>query len=152
MPLTKRIIDAAECPVDKAKIIVWDGEIPGYGLAVYASGRKAYVMKYTIAGRQRWHTIGQHGPLTPKEAEKRAKKARVLVDDGIDPAAERQRERESRTTVAELADAGRRARLYPAPAAPLLKFGDSILNSGRGLRCDVAACPSPAHSPTIRKV
>ena len=100
--LTKTTVDRAKCPAEKAKAIVWDGDIPGYGLAVYRSGRKSYVMKYSLHGRARWHTLGEHGPLTPTQARQRALKARGLVADGIDPAAERQRARAQQTTIAEL--------------------------------------------------
>ena len=103
--LTKRVVDAARCPPDRAKIIVWDGEIPGYGLACYRSGRKSYTMKYSLHGRARWYTLGEHGPLTPDQARKRALRIRGQVADGIDPTEHRRQERESRTTVAELAEA-----------------------------------------------
>ncbi len=102
--LTKRVVDAAR-PPDKGKTITWDNGIPGFGLAVYASGRRSYVLKYSIHGRQRWLTLGTHGAMTPERARKRAEKARGLIADNIDPAAERQREREQQTTVADLADA-----------------------------------------------
>jgi hypothetical protein len=49
---------------------VWDkgkGAVAGFGARRQTGEAVAYVLKYrTVAGRQRWHTIGRHGaPWTP---------------------------------------------------------------------------------------
>lgn len=91
--LTKRRIDAT-----KAGETIWDGEIRGLGLRVFASGVRSYVFKYRRGGVQRWHTIGLHGsPWTPDTARKEALRLKRLVDEGRDPATEKSDERTADT-------------------------------------------------------
>ena len=44
--LTKRLVDAAESR--EKDYVVWDDELPGFGLRVFASGKRSYVpVSYT---------------------------------------------------------------------------------------------------------
>ena len=61
--LTKRTVDAA-----KPGEVIWDDELACFGLRVSEKGGRAYVVKYRAKGRQRWLTIGRHGPVTPEAA------------------------------------------------------------------------------------
>jgi hypothetical protein len=72
--LTKRQIDALRFnPTGHGKQILWDRDLPGYGVRVFATGRKAFVLRYrTTTGRDRFFTVGQYGVLTPDEARKKA--------------------------------------------------------------------------------
>lgn len=101
MKLTKRAVDAAK-PQGRDHFL-WDSELTGFGLRVFASGRKSYLVQYKRGGRTRRVTIGQHGAFTPEEARRRAAKLLTEVADGGDPAARREEERED-PTVAELCD------------------------------------------------
>jgi len=84
--LTKRAVDAAPIPTT-GEARVWDDELAGFCLRVYPSGRKVYVLKYRVAGRQRWLTIGEHGsPWTPDEARTAAKAGLLSAGQGNDPA------------------------------------------------------------------
>jgi integrase len=101
--LTKRTVDA-ERPEDREKFI-WDEDMPGFGLRVFPSGRKSYVVQYKLGGRggrTRRISLGLHGKLTPEEARKRAAKLLGAVADGADPASERA-EAKRALTVADLA-------------------------------------------------
>jgi hypothetical protein len=69
--LTKRIVDAAEAQ-DK-DYVIWDDELPGFGLRVFTSGKRSYLIQYRSAGRSRRYTIGLHGVWTPELARKEAK-------------------------------------------------------------------------------
>ena len=64
--LTKRTIDAL-----KPGQTAWDGGdggVKGFGVRRQRRDR-VYMLKYRIAGRQRWFVIGQHGsPWTVEEA------------------------------------------------------------------------------------
>jgi integrase len=52
--------------------IVWDSGVRGFGIRCQRQ-RKIYVLKATIAGRQRWFSIGEHGaPWTPDSARRQA--------------------------------------------------------------------------------
>jgi len=86
----------------------WDGDLPGFGVRVRASGAKAYVFQYRAgAGRSapsRRVTIGSVGSLTPEQARKIASLLSGEVKHDRDPAAERAAERKA-LTVAELVEA-----------------------------------------------
>lgn len=88
MALTKRKADAASYPYDpesKRRHVVWEDKVPSFGLGVFPSGRKSYVFRFQLGGRQRWMTLGDHGPMTVQQARSRAMKARVGVSDGTRP-------------------------------------------------------------------
>lgn len=85
--LTKRVVDAAAKPAT-GEVRVWDDDLAGFCLRVYASGRKVYALKYRVAGRQAWMTIGEHcEALTPDQARDIAKDALHLARKGTDPTA-----------------------------------------------------------------
>lgn len=107
MKLTKAACDRARYPYDpetERRHILWDSECLGFGLRVYPSGRKVFVFRYKLAGRQRWMQIGDFGPMTVQQARKRAMKARVAVNDDDDPAEKRRQQRQRGVTVGDLAD------------------------------------------------
>jgi integrase len=100
--VTKRTVDALK--PSGQDVLLWDDELPGFGIRCRASGTKVYFLKYrTRAGRQRWLTLGQHGPLTPEQARTKALREKAAVGDGADPSGARQRKRLEKT-IAELAD------------------------------------------------
>jgi len=69
--LTKRLVDAAES-LEK-DYVIWDDELPGFGLRVFASGKRSYVLQYRALGRSRRYTIGLHGVWTAESARQEAK-------------------------------------------------------------------------------
>ena len=42
--ITKRVVDAAE--VREKDYVIWDDELPGFGLRVFTSGKRSYVIQY----------------------------------------------------------------------------------------------------------
>ena len=56
MRLTKKLIDALRYRPGKAKCVYWDDEIPAFGVRVYPTGKKAFVLFYRVNGRQRFMT------------------------------------------------------------------------------------------------
>ncbi len=86
--LTKRIVDAAE--IDGRDYFLWDDELPGFGLRVFASGKRSYLIQYRAAGRTRRYTIGLHGVWTPETARQEAKIQLGRIARGDNPAEERQ--------------------------------------------------------------
>jgi integrase len=100
--VTKRAVDSLK-PSTK-DVLLWDDELPGFGVRCRPSGAKVYYLKYrTRAGRQRWLTLGQHGPLTPEKARAKALQEKAAVGDGADPSGVRQQKRHEKT-IGELAD------------------------------------------------
>lgn len=86
--LNKRVVDAAQAR-DK-DYFVWDDDLPGFGLRVFTSGKRSYVIQYRAQGRSRRYTIGLHGVWTPELARQEAKVQLGRVAKGGNPAEERQ--------------------------------------------------------------
>ena len=85
--ITKRVVDAAEARAND--YVIWDDELPGFGLRVFVSGKRSYVIQYRAAGRSRRYTIGFHGVWTPETARQEAKVLLGRIAKGDDPAEER---------------------------------------------------------------
>jgi integrase len=100
--LTQRVVDGIT-PAAK-DVIVWDAEIPCFGLRVQPSGVRSYIVQYRTAhGRSRRLTIAKHGKVTLEQARKEARDIFAAVRFGHDPVAER-RARIAAPTVGELLD------------------------------------------------
>ncbi|MBF0186208.1 MAG: tyrosine-type recombinase/integrase [Magnetococcales bacterium] len=99
--ITKRIVDGVKA--DGREQFVWDQEIPGFGLRVFGSGKRSYVIQYKVNGRTKRMSLGPHGRLTPEEARKEARKLLGQVSGGGDPAGEKKRANQS-GTVAKLVE------------------------------------------------
>ena len=65
----------------------------GFGLRIYSSGAKSYVLRYRARDRLRFYTIGRATVLTLEEARERARALLVRIGDGEDPAEDRRRSR-----------------------------------------------------------
>ena len=97
--ITKRVVDASE--IRDKDYVIWDDELPGFGLRVFASGKRSYVIQYRALGRSRRYTIGLHGVWTPETARQEAKIQFGRVAQGDNPAEERQLDHKA-ITVKEL--------------------------------------------------
>jgi hypothetical protein len=91
--LTKRAVDAL-APTDKDQL-VFDAELPGFGIKITPSGRKVFLVQYRYppgrAGRIRRYTIGAYGEgLTPDQARGIAVQVKGKLAAGIDPVSERE--------------------------------------------------------------
>lgn len=87
--LTKRHVESLT--TEARDYTVWDDELPGFGIRVWPSGKRVYVLKYrTREGRQRKPVIGLHGPVTAEEARRKARLWLGQAIDGGDPSGERQ--------------------------------------------------------------
>src|SRR3954453_18672331 len=77
----------------EADYVVWDAELPGFGVRVKPSGVKSYLVQYRNrkTGVSRSQTIGQPGPLLT--FHKAREQARIILADalkGNDPVADGQ--------------------------------------------------------------
>ena len=97
--LTKRVVDAVE--IRDKDYFIWDDDLPGFGLRVFASGKRSYLIQYRAAGRTRRYTIGLHGVWTCETARQEAKAQLGRVARGDNPAEERQLDHKA-ITVKEL--------------------------------------------------
>ena len=79
LKLTERAVKAIE-PPETGSITIWDSEITGFGVRVFAptsrrpQGARSFFMNYWIEGRERRITIGaiRNGPLKPREVMPRS--------------------------------------------------------------------------------
>ena len=99
--LTKRSVEALCTEVKD--YLVWDRDLRGFGVRVYPSGKKTYLVQYRVGRRTRRITIGQHGALTADEARNQAKRLLGDVARGADPSTEKQTLRRA-PTIAGLCD------------------------------------------------
>lgn len=86
--LTKRTVNAAK--VGDKDYFIWNDELPGFGLRVFASGKRSYLVQYCAGGRSRRYTIGLHGVWTVETARQEAKVQLDRIAYGDNPAEERQ--------------------------------------------------------------
>jgi integrase len=83
---------------------LWDDELPGFGIRCLTSGAKIYFLKYrNKGGRQRWLSLGMHGPITPEKARAAALTKKAEVINGGDPAGELKKKKHE-NTITEVAD------------------------------------------------
>jgi len=77
---------------------VWDQSLRGFGARRQRGSGVTFVLKYrTAEGRQRWYTIGKHGPLTPEKAREQAVRLLGDVARGSDPATDKRAKRKAQT-------------------------------------------------------
>ncbi len=80
-----------------AQDIRWDSTLPGFGIRIYPSGKKTFVVFYRAEGRQHIMSLGQYGKTTVEQARSRAKSYLGSVEDGEDPLKEKQAKRRGKT-------------------------------------------------------
>jgi integrase len=106
--------------------IIRDDRIRGFGIRITANDARAFVLNYTIAGRERRLTIGSFPAWSTLAALEEAKRLKREIDRGIDPLRERNEER-SAPTVRRLA--GRFVDEYaPTKKPSYLKNNKQILD------------------------
>ncbi len=111
--LTKTVIEK-QAPGQK-DIILWDGQLRGFGCKITPKGRRVYFLYYrTNDGRQRRPAIGVHGEVTCENARRIAQQWLTDIANGDDPSGQRQAARNI-ITVSELME------LYMEDRLPHLK-------------------------------
>jgi integrase len=97
--ITKRVVEAADAR--EKDYLIWDDELPGFGLRVFSTGKRSYVIQYRTRGRSRRYTIGLHGAWAPETARREARMQLGRVAGGDDPVEDRQLDHKA-ITVKEL--------------------------------------------------
>ncbi len=70
-----------------ADLIVFDDDLPGFGLRIRASGSRTWIFQYKLGPQHRRITLGKYPALHPGQARKTAAKLYAEVRLGNDPAA-----------------------------------------------------------------
>ena len=95
MRLTKLNINALKIPEGKSEIIVFDEQLPGFGIRIRAGGKRSWVCQYRVGGsKQRRVSVGSVEALDPDEARKRAREILARVQLGGDPQVEKHAKRD----------------------------------------------------------
>ncbi|MEO1966322.1 tyrosine-type recombinase/integrase [Hyphomonas sp.] len=81
----------------KSSKIFYDRGLRGFGVRIYPSGRKSFLLNYYFKGRERRIVIGSYPEWTVVAARKQAECFLVEIDRGNDPLEARNAEREAPT-------------------------------------------------------
>ena len=69
--LTKRAVDAL-C-VSSGETVVWDRDLPGFGVRIYATGSKVWcVQAWGQSGKPKRKALGRYREVTPEKARQEA--------------------------------------------------------------------------------
>lgn len=92
--ISPEVVATATCPAGKARLDLFDTELPGFGLEVRASGGKTYYARYrNRSGTLRQIRLGTAAVLDVATARKEARRVLAEANLGRDPLAERQADR-----------------------------------------------------------
>ena len=72
MKLTQKTIAALALPEGKTETIVFDEDLPGFGLRIRAGGTRSWIFQYKIGNQNRRITLGTLAALTPARARETA--------------------------------------------------------------------------------
>jgi integrase len=98
MKISQRSVEALKPPAKGTHGKVWyDDRAVGFGVRVSEAGVKAFVLNFSIAGRERRVTIGRWPEWSADAAREEARRLRVEIDKGIDPLHERETARGEQT-------------------------------------------------------
>ena len=110
MKLTKSAVERLPVP-DKESSLFWDDDLAGFGVRVWSSGKRSYIVQGRANGKSRRVVIGLHGsPLSPTETltpDKARKLAMGLIANfskDIDPVHEKQRKQSLNVTLQDVCD------------------------------------------------
>lgn len=126
--LIKTFVDALELP-SKGQILVWDGQLKGFGVRLTPGG-KAYIVQARVGNKTRRVSLGKHGVITAKQARERAIAALADMNNGIDPSKEKERSQALSVTLREVAESYIKDRdLKPLSVSDIRRHIDGNLSS-----------------------
>ena len=102
--ITKRTVDRLS--VEDRDAVFWDRDLPGFGVRVYPSGAKVFVVQCRGSGRSQRVTLGRYGLMTVEAARRKAALTIARIKNGEDPEGQAEPSTESAPgkTVAEAAE------------------------------------------------
>ena len=102
--ITKRTVDRLS--VEDKDAVFWDRELPGFGVRVYPSGAKVFIVQCRGSGRSQRVTLGRYGLMTVESARRQAALtiARIKNGEDLEPEVEPATEAAPGETVAAAAE------------------------------------------------
>ena len=89
MRLTDKTIAGLTIPQGKSELLVFDDDLPGFGLRLRTGGSRKWIFQYRHNGRQHRMTLGSPTSMDAVRAPNAAKKHHHEVGLGGDPAQEK---------------------------------------------------------------
>jgi integrase len=89
MKLTKATLTRLTLPEGKTDHVVWDDELPGFGLRLRAGGSRTWIARYRLGTQQRVAKLGRVETLDPDKARLEARRVLARKELGEDPQAEK---------------------------------------------------------------
>ena len=74
--ISKRTV--AALPVGEREAVFWDSALSGFGVRVYPSGAKVFLVQTRFGGKSRRFAVGRHGLVSAEQARRTA--ARIIAD------------------------------------------------------------------------
>ena len=99
--ISKRTVD--RLPAEGKEAVFWDRELSGFGVRVYPSGTKVYVVQTRAQGKSTRVAVGRHGVTSADQARRKAAMLIARIKAGEDPDPARAAPA-TRPTVADLAE------------------------------------------------
>ena len=99
--ISKRMVDALGARKDT---VYWDRTLKGFGVRVYPSGTRVYVVQTRGPGGTKRVTVGRHGVITTDQARRRAASILARIKAGEAPGSGHAARLQPGPTVAELAE------------------------------------------------
>ena len=85
--ISKRTVE--RLPVGTTDTVYWDRELSGFGIRIYPSGSRMYLVQTRAGGKSRRITVGRHGVVSADQARRKAAQmiARIKAGEGPEPPA-----------------------------------------------------------------
>ena len=99
--ISRRTVEAL--PTGEREAVFWDHELSGFGVRIYPSGTKVYLVQTRSGGKSRRVTIGRHGVLSAEQARRKAAQVIASIKAGEEPARP-QSPPDAGPTIAEVAE------------------------------------------------
>ena len=87
MQLSNRNVAALVRPADKDDVVIWDDDLPGFGVRLRGD-KKTYLVQYRVGTQQRRESLGDVRKVKLENARKAARHRFAKVELNIDPRAE----------------------------------------------------------------
>ena len=83
--LSNRVVD--RLPVEGKDVIYWDRDLPGFGVRVYRSGARVYLVQGRGPGGSKRIAVGRHGVISADEARRRGAMllTRIKAGEELEP-------------------------------------------------------------------